>query len=116
MEELKLFYTIAEVSKLTGIKSYILRYWEFEFKHLQPEREKGRRRYRNEDVKMVLCIKKLLYDEGYTIAGARSKLRKELKLEPEPKPVNPRENGYKETINKLKNQLEALREIVRKKE
>ena len=116
MEELKLFYTIAEVSKITGIKSYILRYWESEFKHLQPEREKGRRRYRNEDLKIVMCIKKLLYEEGYTIAGARSKMRKELKLEPEAKPVDTRGSGYKETIKKLKSQLEALREIVKKKE
>jgi len=71
----KIFYSIGEVSALTGLKSHILRYWESEFPTLKPEkRSNGRRAYRKADILLVLAIKKLLYEEGYTIAGARKKL------------------------------------------
>ncbi len=71
----KIFYSIGEVSTLTGLKSHILRYWESEFPTLKPEkRSNGRRAYRKSDILLILAIKKLLYEEGYTIAGARKKL------------------------------------------
>jgi DNA-binding transcriptional MerR regulator len=71
----KIFYSIGEVSALTGLKSHILRYWESEFPTLKPEkRSNGRRAYRKADILLILAIKKLLYEEGYTIAGARKKL------------------------------------------
>lgn len=71
----KIFYSIGEVSALTGLKSHILRYWESEFPTLRPEkRSNGRRAYRKGDILLILTIKKLLYQEGYTIAGARKKL------------------------------------------
>ena len=69
-------YRIGEVSRLTGLKSFVLRYWETEFPMLQPVKSpSGHRMYRQEDVDLVLKIKRLLYDEGYTIAGARRHLR-----------------------------------------
>jgi len=102
----KLFYTIAEVSKVTGIKPYILRYWESEFAQLKPEREKGRRRYRTDDIHMILRIKKLLYEEGYTIAGAKSKLREEGKVKPT--------SEDKQKIVELRKQLQELLKIVKK--
>jgi len=82
-EKKKLFYSISEVSKLTGVKPYVLRYWESEFNLLSPEKtETGQRRYRQKDIQLILKIKDLLYKEGYTIAGAKRHLRrKELKEE-----------------------------------
>src|SRR3984957_11143083 len=72
----KSFYRIGEVSRLTDTKPFVLRYWETEFPMLQPVKSpKGHRLYRREDVDTVLLIKRLLYDEGFTIAGARRHLR-----------------------------------------
>ena len=72
------FYRIGEVSRLTALKPFVLRYWETEFPMLEPvESPSGHRLYRQEDVEMVLRIKRLLYDEGFTIAGARRHLREQ---------------------------------------
>jgi DNA-binding transcriptional MerR regulator len=69
-------YRIGDVSRMTGVKAFVLRYWETEFPMLQPEkRANGRRFYREEDVELIRKIKRLLYDEGFTIAGARRHLR-----------------------------------------
>ena len=69
-------YAIGEVSRLADLKAFVLRYWETEFPMLQPTKDAaGRRVYRQEDVDMVFRIKRLLYDEGFTIAGARRHLR-----------------------------------------
>jgi DNA-binding transcriptional MerR regulator len=74
----KNFFRIGEVSRLTDTKPFVLRYWETEFPMLQPVKSpKGHRLYRREDVDTVLRIKRLLYDEGFTIAGARRHLREE---------------------------------------
>jgi DNA-binding transcriptional MerR regulator len=70
------FYRIGEVSRLTDLKPFVLRYWETEFSMLEPVKSpSGHRLYRQEDVEIVLRIKRLLYDEGFTIAGARRHLR-----------------------------------------
>ncbi|HEY2548861.1 MAG TPA: MerR family transcriptional regulator [Candidatus Acidoferrum sp.] len=72
------FYRIGEVSRLTDLKPFVLRYWETEFPMLEPVKSpSGHRLYRQEDVEMVLRIKRLLYDEGFTIAGARRHLREQ---------------------------------------
>ena len=69
-------YRIGEVSRLADLKPFVLRYWETEFPMLEPVKSTGGRRlYRQEDVDMVFRIKRLLYDEGFTIAGARRHLR-----------------------------------------
>ena len=69
-------YRIGEVSRMTSVKAFVLRYWETEFPMLEPEKgPNGRRLYREEDVRLILKIKRLLYDEGFTIAGARRHLR-----------------------------------------
>jgi DNA-binding transcriptional MerR regulator len=79
----KLYYSISEVSKLTSLKPYVLRYWETEFSELHPPKNKGGSRlYRLNDIKLIFLIKKLLYDDKYTIEGARQQLKKrELKSE-----------------------------------
>jgi DNA-binding transcriptional MerR regulator len=69
-------YPIGEVSRIADVKPFVLRYWETEFPMLQPVKSaRGHRTYRQEDVDLVLKIKRLLYDEGFTIAGARRHLR-----------------------------------------
>jgi len=70
----KLFYKIGEVSKISGVESYVLRYWETEFPFLKPRKNKsGQRVYVKKDVELILQVKKLLYQERYTIEGVRKK-------------------------------------------
>ena len=72
----RLFFRIGDVADLTGLEAYVLRYWETEFPVLNPKKtSNGQRQYRRKDVEVVLEIKRLLYDEGYTIAGARKALK-----------------------------------------
>ena len=72
----KSLFRIGEVSHVTATKPFVLRYWETEFPMLQPVKSpKGHRLYRREDIETVFTIKRLLYDEGFTIAGARRHLR-----------------------------------------
>ena len=74
----RLYFRIGEVSRLCGLPSYVLRFWETEFPQLKPTKSStGQRMYRPPDVENVLRIKKLLYEEGFTIAGARQFLRGE---------------------------------------
>ncbi|HRE41062.1 MAG TPA: MerR family transcriptional regulator [Ignavibacteria bacterium] len=72
----KLYYSISEVSKITDLEQYVLRYWETEFDHLKPAKNlAGNRIYTNKDIKLILYIKKLLRDEKYTIEGAKKLLK-----------------------------------------
>lgn len=71
----KLFYKIGEVCELTGIRPHILRYWESEFPALSPKKSRGGQRvYQRKDLETVLAIKKMLYEDGFTIAGAKKML------------------------------------------
>jgi DNA-binding transcriptional MerR regulator len=72
----KLFFKIGEVSQITGVKSHVLRYWESEFPALSPPKNRSAQRvYRRKDIETVLTIKELLYEQNYTIEGARKRLR-----------------------------------------
>ena len=72
----KLYFRIGEVSGLVGVEPYVLRYWETEFKAIRPDKTRSNQRlYRRRDVETVLQIKKLLYDEGFRIDGAKKRLR-----------------------------------------
>lgn len=72
----KLYYSISEVSKITDLEQYVLRYWETEFEQLKPAKNlAGNRIYTNKDIKLILYIKKLLRDEKYTIEGAKKLLK-----------------------------------------
>lgn len=71
----KLFYKIGEVSRIAGVEAYVLRYWETEFPFLKPQKNRaGQRVYVRKNLEVILQIKKLLYDERYTIEGVRKKL------------------------------------------
>src|ERR1700745_3236790 len=90
----KLYFRIGEVAKLAGIKPYVLRFWESEFNGLGPKKSgTGHRLYRRKDVEMVLEIKRLLYEERFTIEGARKFL--ETRSKPEPAPVAAKSAGRK---------------------
>ena len=72
----KLYYSISEVSKITNLEQYVLRYWESEFDELKPAKNRaGNRIYTNKDIQLILFIKKLLRDERYTIEGAKQVLK-----------------------------------------
>ena len=72
----KLYYSISEVSKITDLEQYVLRYWESEFEQLQPAKNRaGNRIYTNRDIKLILYIKRLLRNERYTIEGAKQVLQ-----------------------------------------
>ncbi|MCK5068898.1 MAG: MerR family transcriptional regulator, partial [Desulfocapsa sp.] len=74
----KLYFKIGEVSKLAGVAPHVLRYWESEFKEIQPKRANSNQRlYRRDDVKIVLLIKTLLHEQGFTLSGAKKYLQSE---------------------------------------
>ncbi|HEY0077016.1 MAG TPA: MerR family transcriptional regulator [Pyrinomonadaceae bacterium] len=86
----KLFFKIGEVCDITGVQAHVLRYWESEFPMLAPQKNRaGQRTYRKRDVEMVLRIKELLYEDQYTIAGAKKKLVSELRGASKLKVVTP---------------------------
>jgi DNA-binding transcriptional MerR regulator len=86
----KLFFKIGEVCDLTGVQAHVLRYWESEFPMLAPQKNRaGQRTYRKRDVEMALRIKELLYEDQYTIAGAKKKLSGELRGASKLKVVTP---------------------------
>lgn len=76
----KIFFKIGEVCELVGVQAHVLRYWETEFSMLAPQKNRsGQRTYRRRDVEIALRIKELLYDEKFTIAGAKKKLAEEMR-------------------------------------
>lgn len=105
----KLYFRIGEVSRLCGLPSYVLRFWETEFNQLKPSKSgTGQRMYRKIDVENVLRIKKLLYDQGFTIAGARQQLRAETRRKQSPLPFAVPTPARSE----LKQVRQGLREIL----
>jgi DNA-binding transcriptional MerR regulator len=93
----KLFFKIGEVCELSGVQAHVLRYWESEFPMLAPQKNRaGQRTYRKRDVEMALRIKELLYDDQYTIAGAKKKLATELRGASKLKVVTPEMTGPRE--------------------
>src|SRR5438270_4170120 len=105
----KLYFRIGEVSRLCGLPSYVLRFWETEFPQLKPTKSStGQRMYRRLDVENVLRVKKLLYEEGFTIAGARQVLRAETKKKQAPLPFTAPETSAAH----LKQMRQGLREIL----
>lgn len=123
----KIYFRIGEVSELAKLPTYVLRFWETEFSQLKPTKSStGQRMYRRKDVEYVMQIRKLLYEDGFTIAGAREKLREELRLnrlptqalnEPgyEPQAALPflaPESGVKEELRRLRQQLRDVLDLL----
>ena len=103
----KRYFTIGEVSELCGVKSHVLRYWEQEFAQLKPVKRRGNRRYyQRHDVILIRQIRSLLYDQGYTIGGARQKLSGE--------EVNEDNNQSQQIIRQMRGELEELLTLLKK--
>ena len=111
----KLYYSISEVSKITGLKQYVLRYWETEFSQLKPPKNRaGNRTYRKKDIEIVHKIKDLLYKQKFTIDGARNQLDAGLKVsnfEENKDPINTSEIEP-EVFKKIKQELQDILNII----
>jgi len=84
----KRYFTIGEVSELCAVKAHVLRYWEQEFTQLRPVKRRGNRRYyQHHEVLLIRRIRELLYEEGFTISGARQRLEHDAEAAPETAPV-----------------------------
>lgn len=103
----KLYYRIGEVADIAGVKPHVLRYWETEFGFLSPAKNEGNQRlYTQRDLQKVLTIKKLLYQDRFTIAGAKRRFREEWK--------HPREEGRREDrVSALRAVRRELQDILR---
>ena len=109
----KLYYKIGEVSQITGVEPYILRYWESEFKIVTPIRTNSKQRlYRKRDLELILEIKKLLYEEKFTIAGAKKKLQKMKTRREEQLKLEFPENIYRGALLRIKAELENLHDLL----
>ncbi len=111
----KMFYQIRDVAEMENIKPHVLRYWETEFPHLRPEKgSTGQRIYREKDLRIIRRIKTLLYDQKFTIAGAKRQLSSETHTEKNQMNLNLglRENQLLNTILKVKNELKGLLQVL----
>jgi DNA-binding transcriptional MerR regulator len=115
----KLYYSISEVSKITGLEQYVLRYWENEFEELKPAKNRaGNRIYTNKDIQVILKIKKLLKDEKYTIEGAKKLIKDPEELKPkinqitENTEIETKENNESEDQVSFKKDLEQIKSFL----
>lgn len=109
----KLYYKIGEVCEITGIQPHVLRYWESEFPVLKPVKNTaGQRVYRQRDIELIGRIKKLLYEEGFTISGAKKQIRHLGGAVPkEPKPAaapEPRPRVDRDLLARIRAELEGI--------
>jgi DNA-binding transcriptional MerR regulator len=104
----KRYFTIGEVSELCAVKPHVLRYWEQEFPQLAPVKRRGNRRYyQRQDVLMIREIRALLYEQGFTIGGARQKMNNDAS----PTEV---EHSFNFLLNKMITELESVLELLKK--
>jgi DNA-binding transcriptional MerR regulator len=108
----KRYFTIGEVSELCGVKPHVLRYWEQEFTQLKPVKRRGNRRYyQHHEVLLIRRIRDLLYDQGFTISGARNRLD-EIVPEP-PKAARPAPAAASPKLTALRKEIKGVIEILR---
>ena len=113
----KLYYSIGEVSKLTNLKSYVLRYWETEFRQLSPPKNRaGNRTYRQKDIDTILLIKDLLYNKKFTIKGARTQMNSGEPLDEvsDKQPDSEILEKNSEILVKVKQELESILDFFHK--
>ena len=109
----KIFFKIGEASRIVGVKPFVLRYWETEFDLLKPGKAPSRHRlYKKKDVELLLEIKRLLYQEGHTIEGAKKKLKENRKEERKQLRLPLPDAKYKNTLIRLKKEIQSLRKIL----
>lgn len=113
----KLYFKIGEVAKMADVPTHVLRYWESEFSGIKPKRASSKQRlYRRQDVELILNIKSLLHEQGYTIAGARKLLQSGVEI---PQPVKETKNKASkdllEPLSKIKEELLHLQDLLQAK-
>ena len=109
----KIYFKIGEVSEIVGVEPYVLRYWETEFELLKPSKAPSRHRlYKKRDVELLLEIKRLLYADGFTIEGARKKLKESKKEEKEQLKLPLADQKYRNALVKIRKDLESLRKLL----
>jgi DNA-binding transcriptional MerR regulator len=109
----KRYYRIGEVSKLSGVKPHVLRYWESEFRWMMPAKSRSKQRlYRQKDIEVIQLIKRLLYEERYTIAGARRKLRELGVARALDEPVAEGVPDARTELRRIREELQAIRSVV----
>ncbi len=112
----KLYFKIGEVAKMAEVPTHVLRYWESEFSGISPKRANSKQRlYRREDVELILNIKVLLHDQGYTIAGARKLLESGQLPEPTTADVQPVIAEVTNTLQTIKQELKELQHLLTSK-
>jgi DNA-binding transcriptional MerR regulator len=105
----KLYYKIGEVSQITGVEPYVLRYWESEFKIINPVRTNSKQRlFRKRDLELILEVKKLLYKEKFTIAGAKKRLQEIKGLREKQLKLDLPERRYYDGLLRVKKELQDL--------
>lgn len=109
----KLYYKIGEVCDICQIEPHVLRYWETEFSMLAPSKNKaGQRIYRQKDLELIQSIKHLLYDEGYTIAGANKRLKEQGPLDEASRRGPELSPTQRKSLTEARKELEAVLEIL----
>jgi DNA-binding transcriptional MerR regulator len=109
----KLYFKIGEVSRILGVEPYVLRFWETEFDVLKPSKAPSRHRlYRKKDVETLLEIKKLLYVDGYTIEGARKKLKEAKKEDRRQLKLPLADSSHRNALIKIKKDILSLRKML----
>ena len=107
----KRYFTIGEVSELCGVKPHVLRYWEQEFTQLKPVKRRGNRRYyQHHEVLLIRRIRDLLYDQGFTISGARNRLDE---IVSEPAKTNRAVAAGKANLAALRKEIKSVLELLR---
>jgi len=108
-----IYFKIGEVSEIVGVEPYVLRYLETEFDRLKPSKARSRHRlYKKKDVELLLDIKRLLYSEGFTIEGARKKLKETKKEEKNQLKLPLADQKYRSALVKIKKDLVSLRKLL----
>ena len=111
----KHYFKIGEVKKITGIEPHVLRYWESEFKIIRPQRASSKQRlYRRVDVENILTIKKLLYEDGYTVPGARKLLTEKKDVKRNNPELKVSGTKTRSMLAELKSDLKKLQEMLEK--
>ncbi len=105
----RMFFRIGEVAQIVGVEAHVLRYWESEFGEIKPVRSNKQRLYRKKDVELLLRIKRLLHEEGFTISGAKKQVRSK---EPEQVRFDFSEEAFKRVLREIRKELCDIKKLL----
>jgi DNA-binding transcriptional MerR regulator len=115
-EKGRTYHSISEVSAIAGVETHVLRYWETQFKMLRPKKNRaGNRMYRTKDIALVMNIKRMLYEQGFTISGARKKLLEDRRTSPGSSKSAAEKEGATQFLRDVRKEIEDVLSIVRQK-